>query len=280
MTFDFLVVCHVTPQSDLLAAMTDVLRETLEENLNEFDDDALRRMMVLTHRRSGDEHHDDNGDPFNHEVTAFRLELPDETASAPTVMDEFTDALAGTPPVVHVLRFEDPLVQAELARLAAEIYALEMKLRRVLSIVYLHANQTGNPYDLLCDESVQPMTKPTKVQMQPMYENQFFHLTFSNYVSLNQRPEIKQVPTLLELIRGAEQYEEFRKELQRKPVEKEDDAVLLAGLKERMDAIEKVRNCVAHNRRPSRTMLDNYINARPLLNDLLDQYLARWSIPS
>jgi hypothetical protein len=124
------------------------------------------------------------------------------------------------------------------------------------------------------------MTKPTKVQMQPMYENQFFHLTFSNYVSLNQRPEVKQVPTLLELIRGAEQYEEFRKELQRKPVEKEDDAVLLAGLKERMDAIEKVRNCVAHNRRPSRTMLDNYINARPLLNDLLDQYLARWSIPS
>lgn len=54
------------------------------------------------------------------------------------------------------------------------------------------------------------------------------------------------------------------------------DTVLLAGLKERMDAIEAMRNCCAHNRRPSKKVEENYLNARPLLDQLLDDYLTRW----
>ncbi len=68
----------------------------------------------------------------------------------------------------------------------------------------------------------------------------------------------------------------FRDELSRAPVQDEDDAVFLAGLKERMDAIEAMRNCCAHNRRPSKKVEENYINAAPLLNQLLNGYLARW----
>jgi len=44
-----------------------------------------------------------------------------------------------------------------------------------------------------------------------------------------------------------------------------------------MGAIEKMRNCVAHNRRPSRRVVEDYENARPLLNDLLDNYLNKWT---
>jgi hypothetical protein len=158
-------------------------------------------------------------------------------------------------------------------------FRLEMNLRRVLTIVYLHAYQIGDPYDLLRDETVQPMAKerPTREQMQAAAENVFFHLTFGQYVGLNQRPEIK-LPVLVEIIRNAEQYEALRSEVLHQPVEEEDDAVLLAGLKERMDAIEKMRNCVAHNRRPTRSVNDNYSIARPLLERLLNDYLATWEI--
>jgi hypothetical protein len=111
--------------------------------------------------------------------------------------------------------------------------------------------------------------------MKAALENQFFHLTFSQYVGLNQRPKFK-LPSLLENIRNIGTYDAFRTELTRVPVEHEDDAVLLAGLKSKMEAIEAMRNCVAHNRRPPRRVVENYDNANPLLNQLLDDYLDQW----
>lgn len=193
-----------------------------------------------------------------------------------TVVDEFAEAL-NAPPVVHLVKFDDPLIRADFARWAEEIYALEMKLRRVLTLVYLHAYQDGSPYELLREEKEQPMNKE---QSKPDYmkiqaENEFFHLTFGQYVGLNSRPEFK-LAQLLGLIRSKEEYDHLRQEVTRAPVEDEDDAVLLAGLKERMDAIEDMRNCCAHSRRPSKKAIQNYDNVSPLLHQLLDDYLARW----
>jgi hypothetical protein len=111
--------------------------------------------------------------------------------------------------------------------------------------------------------------------MRASAENQFFHLTFSQYIGLNQRADIR-LPTLLDVLQTSGDYEAFRAEIIRAPVEQEDDAGLLAGLKERMDAIERMRNCVAHNRRPSDGVTQNYLNALPLLDRLLDDYLVRW----
>jgi hypothetical protein len=101
------------------------------------------------------------------------------------------------------------------------------------------------------------------------------HLNFGQYVGLNQRPELK-LPALLSVMRDADTYDAFRAELDRSPIKHEDDAVLVAGLKERMDAIETMRNCVAHNRRPTRGAVENYDNAHPLLDQMLNEYLARW----
>jgi hypothetical protein len=136
-----------------------------------------------------------------------------------------------------------------------------------------HAYPDADPYDLLREETVQPMAtaKPQKEQMKAAAENQFFHLTFGQYVGLNQRPAIKD---LVALIRNEDTYETFRAELLRQPVEHEDDASFLTGLKERMDSIEKMRNAVAHNRRPSQKATNDYRNAFALVNQALDDYLG------
>jgi hypothetical protein len=84
--------------------------------------------------------------------------------------------------------------------------------------------------------------------MKMVTENQFFHLLFSQYVALNKKPEPKAIRDLLEIIRAADNFESLRMEMMRAPIGDEDDAVLLAGLKERVDVIENMRNCVAHNR--------------------------------
>lgn len=276
MIFELLIAYHRTDGTEIVGVIRDCLAKVLADNLNEFDHEAVERMIIPRVERLGEADVDVNSNVFHRALFGFALELPEETASPRMVVDEFVEAL-NTPPVVHLVKFEDPLLRIDLARWAEEIFELEMKLRRVLTLVYLHAYQEGDAYDLLCEESVQPINKerPKPEHMKERAENQFFHLTFSQYVGLNRRPEFK-LTDLLELVRNKEAYDAFRNELSRTPVEDEDDAVLLAGLKERMDAIEAMRNCCAHNRRPSKKVEENYINVRPLLDQLLDGYLARW----
>jgi len=277
MNFEFLIKYKHTQDTDIEKVLVDILAEVLEANLNDFDFETIQDMMLIRYERVGDEVIDENGVPFCPMLLGFKLNLPEDTEQIQTVISEFSEALHVTPPIFHAVKFEDPLLQADLGGWAKEIFSLEMKLRRVLSFIYLHANQAGNPYDLLHDEIVQPMSKerPMPEQMKVATENQFFHLTFGQYVGLNKRPEFK-LPDLLASIRDAPTYDRFRDELNRIPVQHEDDAVLLAGLKERMDAIEKMRNCIAHNRRPSRSVIENYENVRPLLDTMLDNYLSQW----
>ena len=276
MIFEFLVVVHLTEGTDVKETIYECLFKVLDDNLNEFDSESIKRMIVLRAQREGNDVTEENSEPFRRMLIGFALDLPEETASMRTVVDEFAEALKA-PPVVHVVKFEDPLIRVDLARWAEEIYALEMKLRRVLTLVYLHAYRDCRHYELLREETVQPMNKdqfkPNHMELQA--ENEFFHLTFGQYVGLNSRPEFK-LAQLLTLIRCKDDYDHLRQEVVRAPVEDEDDAVLLAGLKERMDAIEAIRNCCAHSRRPSKKVIANYINARPLLDQLLDDYLTRW----
>ena len=149
------------------------------------------------------------------------------------------------------MKFEDPLVQDELAQRAAEIFALEMKLRRVLSFIYLYAYQGGNPYNLLKEEQTRPMTQSLEPEhMMSVTENQFFHLTFGQYINLNNRQQ-PSLDDLRNMIRDAERYDALRDELLRTPIDNEADINLINDLKELMDPIEQMRNCVAHNEGPA-----------------------------
>ena len=277
MTFEFLIACCPASDTNIQQILMDLLTEVLENNANVFEEDAIADMIQFRHERSGGEITDDDGVKTQHILIGFALELPDEIESLRNVVDEFAAFLPDTPPIFHVVKFEDPLLQAELAGYAKEIFALEMKLRRVLSIIYLHAYQREDPFDLLCDETVNPsrQSKPEMEQMKSPTENQFFHLTFSQYIHLNQRPELR-LPDIMQSIRNTERYDTLRAEILRVPIEHEEDAEFLAGLEKLMDTIEQMRNCVAHNRRPTRSINDSYPDARSKLEEHLDQYLEKW----
>lgn len=267
MTFEFIIIHRPLEDEPILDILRERLREVLEANLNDVEGDVLAQMVQINFLRSLPANADRTPPRA---VLGFSLELTEETASIREVVDEFADALMADP-IEHTVKCEDPLLRAELATRAEEIFALEMKLRRVLSIIYHHACPNADPYELLQEETMQPMAKPQKEQMKAAAENQFFHLTFGQYVSLNQRPAIKD---LVSLIRNKDTYETFRAELLRQPVEHEDDASFLAGLKDRMDSIEKMRNAVAHNRRPPKKLTNDYLNAFNLVKQALDDYLS------
>ena len=279
MNFEFLIAYNKTQDTRIEGTLLETLSKVLEDNLADYWPDTVKEMIRLRHERAGPEAPNETGDPSRRVLLGFAVDLPDDTELCRTVVDEFTAALADLPSIFHAVKFEDPVLRAQLVQWAQEMFDLEMKLRRVLTLIYLYANPDSDPWDLLHNDSVQPMAKekPTKNHMRAAAENQFFHLTFGQYIDLNRRPQFN-IPTLLEVIREKALYEQFRSEIDRPPIEHEDDAVLLAGLRERMDAIEKMRNCVAHNRRPSKHVAENYRNAKPLLDKMLDEYLTRWEV--
>ena len=277
MIFEFLIACRSEPDTDIQNILTDLLTEALEAYFVVSEEGTIADMIQLRHERSSGEITDDDGITTYHKLIGFALELSDEIESTREVIDEFATSLSDTPPIFHVVKFEDPLLQAELAIYAKEIYALEMKLRRVLSIIYLNAYQGKDPFNLLREETVKAMGRPKQYQMEIATENQFFHLNFKQYINLNQRPKPKPTNTdILELIRNTEEYDAFRAEILRVPVEHEEDAEFLASLKNLMDPIEQMRNCVAHNRRPTQDIPDNYPTARLDLEKHLDEYLEKW----
>ena len=278
MTFEFLIACRPEPDTNIQKILTDLFAEVLENNSYVFEEDAIADMIQFRHERFGGEIADDDGITTHHKLIGFALEPLDEIEFIRKVVDEFVISLPDTSPIFHVVKFEDPLLRTELAVYAKEIFALEMKLRRVLSLIYLHAYQDKEAaFDLLCDEKINPsgQTKPDMEQMKSAIENQFFHLTFSQYINLNQCTELK-LPDILQSIRNTEKYDTFRTEIRRVPVEQEEDAEFLASLKDLMDPIERMRNCVAHNRRPTQRITDNYPTARLDLEKHIDKYLEKW----
>jgi len=280
MIFEFLIVYRKEVGTDIRITLKDTLTIALQDNYDEFDSETVEQMIILKTERIGEESIDKDDNLGHTVILGFNVDLPEDIDEAQTVVDEVAKALREENSISHIVKFEDPLLKAELAQWSEEIFAIEMKLRRVLTFIYLYRYQKEeeDPYQLLKEEKVQPMSKdkPNTDQMEKALENQFFHLVFSQYVNLNQRPEFK-LPLMLENIQNAETYDIFRKEIKRIPIEYEDDASLLAGLKPKMEAIEAMRNCIAHNRRPSRSVEENYANAHPLLNQLLDNYLNQWA---
>jgi hypothetical protein len=277
MIFEFVIVYQWEKAFPIHDVLVERISRVLTDNLNEFDADAVEQMVQVKYERRT---HPSNAEvPQNviRSVMGFTLDLPEETASPRIVIDEFVDAL-NAEPIEHVVKFEDPLLHQELRQLAEEIFIIEMKLRRVLTIIYLHAYRGDLPYNLLREETMKPMDDVNEKDMQNVCENEFFHLTFKQYINLNRRPEIKQIQALVDLIRSIPDYKALQTEVERLPVGDEDDAVFLAGLKERMNTIDIMRNCVAHNRRPSRHLTNQYLNVRPLLEKALDDFLSRWAL--
>ena len=277
MTFEFIICYRETSEADIVEVLKECIVQALVNSQDDFEEDDIEHMIRIKHNRPGEDvtGHDGKAETFT--ILGFELDLP-ETETAEAIIEDFTKSLMESEDILHALRFEDPVLQQELADHAAELFPLEMKLRRVLSFIYLHAYQRQDPYDLLKEEIVNPVTTDLKKRdMVAATENQFFHITFSNYISLNQRRDIRQVDQVLRALQDSENYDVFREEVARRPIADESDAELLDDLQSLMNPIEQMRNCVAHNRRPKAQDRQDYRNTLTALEERLDRFLYELS---
>jgi len=277
MTIEF-VIAHAGNDSAVSCA---AVREAL---IQAFDTEGLDNTTAEIHYMIAPKYWRDEADITDKEgniihrcVLGFSLELPDPLGASSDLIDGFIDNLRAEPLTAHVVRFEDPSLFTQLQNWSQEIFELEMRLRRALTMIYLVAPFASEPYDLLNEETVKTQITGQKEQMKSAVENEFFHLLFSSYPSLNVRPEPK-IEKLIKSIKLATDFTALQNELLRTPVEKDPDLGLLANLKQYSKPVEDMRNCVAHYRRPSRKIIEAYDNAKSQLSTILTAFLVQLRI--
>lgn len=121
--------------------------------------------------------------------------------------------------IIHVIKFYDDNLHQDNAKLAEELFEVEMKSREIFSVIFIDTEE-DNFYKLIKDTSVIPMGDPQLPQMQSRYENEFFYLTFSQYKSLNEKKAITNVPQIIQLIRSSTDFQVFQENFLHSPIQK------------------------------------------------------------
>jgi len=199
-------------------------------------------------------------------ITGFSLEI-DENLEV--IIQEFGNNLKDDGKIEVVFKYFDDAMLKNHKKYAEEIFKLEMKLREVFSFIFIDTYR-NDYYNLLKEinvktQSINGKNKPNEDYYKSHLENEFFFLLFSNYINLNNLKKIEQ-NDLMEMIRNSNDYNELRDILNRRGITKEKYKDLIASIKESLDPIEKMRNCIAHNRSlPDDDGIESYETARDKL---------------
>jgi hypothetical protein len=172
------------------------------------------------------------------------------------------------------LKFYDQKLHNEHQKYAEELFEIEMKLREVLSVIFIE-NYESDFYNLLEDVNNIHFQgdAPQESQMQTRFENQFFYLNFSQYKTLNDKKKIGNVDQIIKLLGQVTDFGAFQSQLTQHHIRKEEYSNFIARLKANLEQIEDLRNCVAHNRVIPKAIKDNYGLAKTELLKAIDEFL-------
>ncbi len=278
MKVEFLMVCSAELAS--VNHLRETLSQTLQTDYDEFKPDELTDNVHLTLLRRVPDGMDENGNTVGRVVCGFDIVLPESTTYPQNVINDFSGALIDAEGVEHILKFYDELLLEQNLDYMRELFALEMNLRKILSLIYL-SNAQKSFYELLCDDVVGVIkddgSKPTPEHMQKEHENEFFYLLFNQYPKLNQRRPFNQIANVVSLLLNADSFEYIKQEVSRLPIQSEEDKDFLLSLKPLLDSIEKLRNPVAHNRTCGERVAQSYKVAKAKLENECDLFLSTFA---
>ena len=169
--------------------------------------------------------------------------------------------------------FDDLLLQLDLARYAKELFPIEMRLREALSVVLLGTYE-GEGGILLREVESNTSKDFNSERARAALQNELFYLTFTDYKTLNARGG-KREDHLSRCLREASSFEDAKRMIDRNPVHDENYQDFVASLQRLLDAVERTRNCVAHNRTVPNKTAQSYPAARDSLRVELDRFVAQ-----
>ena len=269
-TVDYLVV--YSEELDLMELLTETLKNELEGVDDEpLEEEELKQYINIRYTKRREDETQRRED--RRRISGFSVEFDTAEEWMGDLIDNFSESVADCTDegIEHLLKLNDPQLQRTLRDYGEEIFEIEMKLREALSLIFVDT-YGQDFYTLLKDVNITQAEHPSVKRMQQFYENEFFFLFFSHYPRINDRKRPNQ-DGIFEYIQQAEDFEELKQRMTTNPITKERYVAFLASLRQQVDSIEKLRNCVAHNRSIPKRTLDNYKTAKDLLLEEINEFL-------
>lgn len=170
------------------------------------------------------------------------------------------------------LIFSDEFCEEFCAATYKEIAELENSLRAVLNLIFSFA--TGSFDNFFEVSQVNALGDYQKDAAKNYQQNELHYLSFSDY-SKAADSKVPNLNSLIEGLQNSRDFDEFKGEVFPALVREEKHLDFMASLKRIMDSLEKMRNCIAHNRLPSSTLLENYIKSRADLRSVISEF---WTV--
>lgn len=248
---------HANPD-DLRIELLTLLKEAFGE---EYIEKTIEEIEGAIEIKYG--HH--SNDKF---ITGFTLFL-DEDQKIAEIIKIFGGKMQDAENINLVLKFYDEKTLVNFNQYSQEIFEMEMKLREVMSFIFL-ATYRDDYYDLLREINIRIQklnnNYPDESYYTAHYENEFFFLLFSDYLKLDRLKEIKPSELILEIV-DSENYDSLKQKFTNRGIAKEEYREFMAEVKQNLEPIENLRNCIAHNRSITDTIRENYLHAKEGLEE-------------
>jgi len=172
-----------------------------------------------------------------------------------------------------ILKFSDDFLKDKLNTLQKELFDLEMRIREILSLIFL-SRYPDKPHNFLEDFNVRK-ERGTEERQIKFFENELFFISFSEYLDLINKQKDIDINELSKKIIENENFQELKESLLLRGITNQDHKQFMEGVKILFESLIKIRNCVAHNRNPSETELENFERAKKELREKIQEF---WDI--
>ncbi len=217
-------------------------------------------------------------------VSGFSIDLETQDYDHSKMIQSINDRFADDEGFFVAFKYSDNPLFTLLQRLYGELYNIEMKLREAITLIFIDSYK-DDFYNLLYEIDVSPRPLLREVQknkenkgkfLAKRLENEFFHILFSDYVKLTKPRTLKQNDLYL-IAKLSNNFDEFRDKILKRGIVKEEYLEFINSIKENLDNLEKVRNCVAHNRTPSDDDIYNYDLSKEDVIQKIDAFIQSLS---
>lgn len=267
MKFDFQLI-HNLEEEDIKKLLINTLKETTSleyyfENVITCEDDYYQCISIKYNIKSNG--NNILGFTLNLNYYELRKDYDEDTWSSDREMVleserqniqefifELSTLLQDNPSIIHITKYYDKNMQDEYSEYYRQLFELEMKLREVISFIFL--DKYTSPYELTNEFSLSShKNNDFKTKKEKDYkdnlENEFFYLLFSDYSKLNKN-NLKKIDDtdIIKYMSEASDFDEFKTYLTSRGIVFERFRDFLAEIQVNVKIIENFRNCIAHNR--------------------------------
>lgn len=245
--------------------LSEVLKEVLKEYttdslaLDLIDEELESIFRIEKNKKISDS--EENNKYINRVILDLSNEIisatePDETEGR---ISEILLILKERDEIKHIIKFYDYYVSQTYAVYYEEIYKLENKLREVLSYIF-NITYPEDLYKTLSNHKIfvnKEYDSKEQKHLEDGFENEFFYLDFSGYKTINETKEVKQLD-LLGFIKRAVSFDSLKEEINKLGINTEYYKDFIESIREILDPIEAIRNCIMHSRKISDRKLESY----------------------